>query len=444
MARILAYNAPATGHIYPCSGVLVELLQRGHEVHVRTRSSDVAMLADLGVNATAIDPSIEAIEIDDWKGKNSLDTLERLQHCMAARAVYEFTDLSEAIESVHPDVLLVDANCPGAGLVAETSKIPWAQYCPFPPVFGSKDAPPYGPGLPPAHGPIGRARNRLAARMLRRLSRRHLEPLNATRRELGLEPLAEIGDSFSRAGRVIMFTSEPFEYPRRDWPEAVRLVGPPLWEPVTDPPAWLVREDRAIVLVTASTVFQADAKLIQTALDALSDDDVAVIATTGVHDPTAFTAPTNARVEQFLPHGPILKRAACVVSHGGMGITQKALAAGVPVCVVPFCRDQFEVARRVQTVQAGARLHHKHLTKKRLRDAVHTAMGQREGAKRVADSFARAGGSSAAADAVEELLVARPADEASAIRTPPTVGTGGFGAAGYAATFPALWGRVRL
>jgi MGT family glycosyltransferase len=408
MARILAYNAPATGHIYPCTGVLLELLQRGHDVYARTRSSDVAMLAGLGVNATAIDASIEAIEIDDWKAKNSLDALERLHRAMAARGVYEFTDLSEAIQSVRPDVLLVDANCPGAGLMAETTNLPWAQYCPFPPAFGSKDAPPYGPGLAPAHGPIGRARNRLAARILRRRSRRHLTPLNATRSDLGLEPLAELGHSTARADRVIMFTSEPFEYPRRDWPDAVRLVGPLLWEPATDPPAWLASEDRPIVLVTASTVFQADAVLIQTTLDALRDDDVAVVATTGAHDPTPFTAPPNARVEQFLAHGPILQRAACVVSHGGMGITQKALAAGVPVCVVPFCRDQFEVARRVQTAHAGTRLHHKRLTPKRLRDAVHAAIDQRAGAKRVADSFARAGGASAAADTLEELLAARP------------------------------------
>lgn len=37
-----------------------------------------------------------------------------------------------------------------------------------------------------------------------------------------------------------------------------------------------------------------------------------------------------------------------MISHGGTGTTQKALAAGVPVCAVPFMRDQFEVARRVE------------------------------------------------------------------------------------------------
>jgi UDP:flavonoid glycosyltransferase YjiC (YdhE family) len=39
-----------------------------------------------------------------------------------------------------------------------------------------------------------------------------------------------------------------------------------------------------------------------------------------------------------------------------MGSTQKALAHGVPVCVVPFGRDQLEVARRVEVAEAGTRL----------------------------------------------------------------------------------------
>ncbi len=114
----------------------------------------------------------------------------------------------------------------------------------------------------------------------------------------------------------------------------------------------------------------------------------------------------STRVEAFLAHSPILKHAACVVSHGGMGITLKALAVGVPVCVVPFCRDQFEVARRVEVSNAGTRLHHRRLTPDRLRNAVRATIRMRLGAQRVAEAFTQAGGARAAADAVEELLPA--------------------------------------
>jgi MGT family glycosyltransferase len=240
--------------------------------------------------------------------------------------------------------------------------------------------------------------------MLGHLADRYLPPVNALRAGLGLEPLGHLEEIFRRSQRFILFTAEPLEYPRSDWPASVRLVGPLSWEPLTPAPAWLSEETRPIVLVTASSVYQRDDKLIATALEALADESLAVIATTGALDPTAFDPPSNARVEPFLPHGPIVERAACVVSHGGMGITLKALAAGVPTCVVPFCRDQFEVARRVEVASAGTRLHHKRLAARRLRDAVRATLSMRAGAERVAGAFARAGGVQAAADSVVELL----------------------------------------
>jgi UDP:flavonoid glycosyltransferase YjiC (YdhE family) len=87
-----------------------------------------------------------------------------------------------------------------------------------------------------------------------------------------------------------------------------------------------------------------------------------------------------------------------------MGITQKALAAGVPVCAIPFGRDQFEVARRVAVTDAGVMLPKSKLSAKRVREAVVEAMAKAPGAQRVAASFEAAGGASAAADAMEQLL----------------------------------------
>ena len=70
-----------------------------------------------------------------------------------------------------------------------------------------------------------------------------------------------------------------------------------------------------------------------------------------------------------------------------MGTTQKALAAGVPVCAVPFMRDQFEVARRVEHCGGGTILPAKRLRPDRLRAAVEEAIGCRAGAERVRDAF---------------------------------------------------------
>ncbi len=406
MARLLAYLSASSGNTFPAVDMLLELQRRGHEVHLRSRASDVDGYAALGLSAGAIDPSVEQVEFDDWRGRSQVDSFMRMVRAYRACATVEIPDLHQAVADVDPDALIVDINCFGAMFVAEASELPWAVYCPYPPPFRSDDVPPHGLGLRRARGPLGRARDL----MVRKFGDRQLAPelaqFNDIRTGLGLPTVHKFDDQFLRSDLFIAFTAEPYEYHRSDWPSHVRLVGPGLWEPPADPPDWLKTERRPIVLVTASTAFQLDAKIITTTLDALGGEDLAVVATTAAQDPAQFHVPSNARVEKFLPHGPILARAACVVSHGGQGITQKALAAGVPSCVVPFSRDQFDVARRVEHNEAGVRLHHKRLNPDRLRRAVHAAIARRPGAERIAQAFANAGGPLAAALAVEELLAA--------------------------------------
>ena len=203
---------------------------------------------------------------------------------------------------------------------------------------------------------------------------------------------------------MLYMTAEGFDYPRSDWPESIRMIGPGTWDPPAEPPAWLEEVDRPIVLVTTSSEFQDDGRLVTTALEALAHEPVHVVATLPSADPAGFPAGPNAHVLPFVPHAALLERAACAITHGGMGATQKALAAGVPVCVVPFGRDQLEVARRVEVAGAGTRVPARRLSPARLRTAVRAAMQMGEGARRVAAAFERAGGASAGADALEGLL----------------------------------------
>jgi UDP:flavonoid glycosyltransferase YjiC (YdhE family) len=72
---------------------------------------------------------------------------------------------------------------------------------------------------------------------------------------------------------------------------------------------------------------------------------------------------------------------------------------------VPFGRDQFEVARRVEVSGGGVRLPAKKLNPERLRAKVREAIACREEARRIAAAFAAAGGPSAAADAIESRLL---------------------------------------
>jgi UDP:flavonoid glycosyltransferase YjiC (YdhE family) len=99
------------------------------------------------------------------------------------------------------------------------------------------------------------------------------------------------------------------------------------------------------------------------------------------------------------------RRAVCAVTHGGMGATQKSLAHCVPVCAVPFGRDQLEVARRLEVAGAGTRLRAPRLNPQRLRAKVTEEIPRKPGAQSIASAFAAARGAHAAADAIERRLL---------------------------------------
>jgi MGT family glycosyltransferase len=404
MSRVLAYTSPARGHLYPIVPILLELKRRGHAVALRTLRSQVDLMRTLDIDTMSISEHIERIELDDWRKRSQPAKGRRALETFAARAEPEAADLLRAIDEQSPDVLLVDFNCWGAATVAEAYGRPWAMYCPYLLPLPSRDAPPFGLGLAPARGALGALRDALARPLVRAVTDQTTMPaLSALRAEHGLPPLERFEQLLSRPPLLLALTAEGFEYPRSDWPANVRLVGAIDWDPPQEHPAWLAEMTDPLVLVTCSTEHQGDERIVRAALDALPAAGMSVIATTAAHDPDAFQAPPGSRVLRFLAHDAVLARSACVVCHGGMGITQKALAAEVPVVVVPFGRDQLETARRVEVAEAGVRLPPRRLTPARLLAAVNTAISRREGTRRVSRAFAAAGRQVAAADAIEEI-----------------------------------------
>ncbi len=407
MASILAYVDAVPGRLYPLVPTLLELQNRGHRVALRCGLDDVERMRAAGLAAEPLAPPIERFAPDDWRARTPITALIKGLGRFGERAQYQIPDLQRAIEAEHPDILFIDEGAWGAAAAAEASGLPWAYSIVSPVPLRSRDAPPFGLGFAPRHDLIGRLRDATVARAglfaLERLIGRSMNPL---RRELGLGPVRSIGDVYLAADAVLAYTAEPFEYPRTDWPAKVHLVGPGLWEPQAPRPAWLDTIDRPLVLMTCSTLFQNDRRLAEVACEAFAGEPFEVVVTTADVDAAGLTPPPNVRIERFVPHGPVLERASCVVCHAGMGITQKALAHGVPIVAVPFGRDQPEVARRVEVAGAGVRLPKGRLTPARLRCAVRRAMELRAGATRIQAAFAVAGGPRSAADAIEGLLPA--------------------------------------
>ncbi|GAB5896615.1 glycosyltransferase [Mycolicibacterium mageritense] len=407
MATILAYTSPALGHLLPVAALLSELSRRGHAVHLRTLSGGVDLGTRLGFATEPIDARIEQVEIDDWRATNPREALRLGVVAFGDRAGYEIADLTGAVARVRPDVLIVDVNCWGAQSVADAGVVPWVCFSPYTPPLRADGVPPFGLGLPPWTGPLGRARDgAVRFAVTRQLESIMLPPINRVRAQVQVPQVGSMDEFLRRAPLMLLASGKPFQYPISDWGDAVQMIGPCVLEPgIDDVPEWLDAIDRPIVLVTTSSERQADANLVTAALQALADEPVHVVATMPAGQQPGITSTTNATVCQFIPHGAVLDRAVCAVTHGGMGATQKALARGIPVCVVPYGRDQLEVARRVEVARCGTRLPARRLTPGRLRDKVQEAMGMVDGARRVADGFGATGGVSRGADLVEQRLL---------------------------------------
>jgi MGT family glycosyltransferase len=418
MSRLLAYTSPARGHLYPVVPMLTELGGRGHRTVAYGLSGELEHLQALGIDARAIDPVIEENQIVDWRERLPPRAAASVLRTFAQRSEREAPDLHRAIEVHNPDALLIDVNCWGAAAVAEASGLPWAVYSPYLLPLRSRDAPPFGLGLRPLRGPLGRVRDAVAAKAVDAVFERAASgSLGALRRRHGLSEVHNFDELLRGAPLLLSLTAEGFEYARTDWPSSVRLVGPMNWSPPQPAPAWLAELSDPLALVTCSTERQRDKRLLHVALDVLPAAGISVIGTSAAHEPAAFNPPAGSKVVRFASHDALLHRVACVVCHGGLGITQKALAAGAPVVVVPFGRDQMETARRVELAQAGVRLSPRRLSPSRFLKAVEAAIELRPGAERVRQAFAATGGPAAAADALETLLAPTERSHRSSDRT---------------------------
>jgi UDP:flavonoid glycosyltransferase YjiC (YdhE family) len=130
-------------------------------------------------------------------------------------------------------------------------------------------------------------------------------------------------------------------------------------------------------------------------LAGLTGERVEVIVTVGdLNDPAAIgQLPPTVHVEKWLALSPLLPRCDAVLCHAGSGTTLAALAAGLPLVLVPQGADQFDNARACERAGAARVLMPDHVTPAAVRDAVQTVLrndsSERAAARTVATEIAR-------------------------------------------------------
>ena len=175
-------------------------------------------------------------------------------------------------------------------------------------------------------------------------------------------------------------------------------------------PDWWDGDERPLVYVSYGSVTPQlghFAALFRATVAALDQLPARVLFTVGndVELDALGPVPANVHVERWIPQAAVMPHAAAIVCHGGAGSTRMALAAGVPLVVVPGFADQLRNAERVAALGAGIALDADSLAG--LGDAVRRLLDEpsyRVAARRVAAEVAGLPTVDAAPAAVGELL----------------------------------------
>jgi MGT family glycosyltransferase len=423
-SRVLFTAWPFPGHLFPQIAVAHALRRQGHDVAFYTGAEGARIVAGEGfacypfrrVNEEAIDALMRGRPADPWRVTRLPRLAVLLRRWLLDTVPQQVEDLEAVVADWLPSVIATDPTLWAPILVlGEKHRLPVA-VCSFVPacMVPGRDAPLFGPGLPHA----GRGSRRVAGAALKQLARITARlgsrTVNAIRLPHGLPPLRRsVTEHTGQMPLYLVPSAAEFDYARLDLPPSVQYVGPLLWNrPRTQPaPQWLAQIDphQPCVHVSEGTVHVGEPFLLKAAIDGLAGLPMQVVATTGGHrsvqELRLARIPGNVRVERWIPHTDLMPRVNLVVTTGGAGTVLAALAAGVPLVIVPTEWDKPEVAQRVVESGAGLRLAPQRCTPQRLRAAVREVLEEprfREAAQHLARIFAQQGGPERAAD----LLVA--------------------------------------
>lgn len=374
MSSYLITCTPAHGHVIPLLQIARHLIARGHDVRFLTSDRYADRVREAGVQFLPL-PADADVDLDDPDGAFP----ERVGLTGPAAIRFDMTNLfvrpaaaqlaavRAELAAGHVDAVLTEPLFLGAALL---NRLPREDRPPvialgiFPLGVKSRDTAPFGLGVPPMPGAVGRLRNRvlsaIAERAIFGAVQREADELS--RREVGVPLGGFVLDWPSRADAVVQFTVPAFEYPRSDLPETVHFAGPLPAQPSTAGlPEWWADLDgrRPVVHVTQGTVANADfGQLVLPTIEGLASSDHLVVVSTGGRARTALPAqlPSNVRVAEYLPYDRLLPLVDVLVTNGGYGGVQQALANGVPVVVAGQTEDKVEVSARVAWSGAGISL----------------------------------------------------------------------------------------
>ncbi|MEV3806769.1 glycosyltransferase [Aeromonas dhakensis] len=426
MATILLAATATPGHVNPMLAVARLLVGEGHRVLMLCGALFEKGIRQSGAEFVPFAPEVDfdyrALERHFPERASLSGTAQMalaLKRFFAAPMAQHDRQLRALIAAEGVDLLLVENGFYG---VLPLLQQPHGRPVPIlmlgvnPVSYSSPDAIFYGPRIPPE---LRRSLGELPwlDEPTRQLQREVQQRFDAALAEAGAPPLtAPFTDVMVTApDAFLQLSCAGFEYERPELEGVIRYVGPllPPRLELTPPPWWERLDERPLVIVSQGTLANVDlGQLLLPAMQGLAGDELQLLLTTGGRDPALLgdAIPANAIVTDHVPFELALPRAAALVTNGGYGSVQSALAHGVPLVVAGTGEDKAEVATRVAWSGAGINLHSNEPTAAMVATAVRKVVSEpryRARARLLAEEMAALDGRAAIAASVADLLGGR-------------------------------------
>jgi MGT family glycosyltransferase len=385
--------------------------QRGHEVTIFGIADSEAVVRAAGVRFGLIGekdyPLGTLQKLDDrlseLKGfASSRFTLERIRDT----AKMELRDGPEAARKARVEGLLVDEADFG-GSVADYLRIPFVSVALIPPLLPDNRFPPFYFQWKAGEDVFRRARNQVAISFLTRVATPIFKVVNDQREAWGIGAFKETKEALSPLAQVTQMP-RAFDFDIAAMPEGLYHTGP-----FVDPQQrraidfdWSRLDGRPLIYASLGTLQNGMEGLFRTIAKACSGLDAQLVMSLGggLHPERLGPLEGDAVVVRFAPQLEILKRAAVVITHGGINTVLESLSEGVPLVVMPLGNDQPGVAARVDAHGVGKILSSHNVSAEKLRKAVKTVLEDGKyatAAKRMQLEMSKVDGLEVAADIIE-------------------------------------------
>lgn len=304
--RVLVTSVPTPGHVNPLVPLALRLQADGDDVLWAAGPDACQRLSELGVRTETAGPPMsvwfERLRARTRGQPGDGIPLDRRSHWFVPRLFGEVgaplmvDDLLAVARRFAPDVVLYESRCYAAPLAAR--------------LVGAQ--------------PVLRAVTMLMPPEIEHLANDAVTPLW---RELGLDP-PYLAGAFD--GLVMSEWPASLDDPSEYGELVVHRLAPASQDDAS--PKWLTtwvqaQHGRQIVYATLGTQSTGTGAF-RLLLDAVADEDVAVLMTVGstIDVDALGTLPANVRVERYVPQEQLLPHCAAAITHGGSGTTLGALA----------------------------------------------------------------------------------------------------------------------